>query len=141
MDDLDEKEIEERAVDAATGELRAKIAALEADAAVMRRKVEAAEGMATFMSQLSEIETHGQPTSHAMTADRLLTAWQEATVDKPIDPPPGCQEIPGFILQVKDGWVTQDGQFTTVFSERGVWPTQAEAEAARDALFADDRLY
>jgi hypothetical protein len=62
-------------------------------------------------------------------------------VNKPIDPPPGCQEVPGFILKVKDGWVTHDGQFTTVFAERGVWPTQAEAEAARDTFFADDRLY
>ena len=62
-------------------------------------------------------------------------------MDKPIDPPPGCQVIPGFILKVKDGWVTHDGQFTAVFSERGVWPTQAEAEAARDAFFADDQLY
>jgi hypothetical protein len=64
-------------------------------------------------------------------------------VDKPIDPPPGCQEIPGFILKAKDGWVTQDGQFafTTVFSERGVWPTQEAAEAARDAFFDDSRLY
>jgi hypothetical protein len=62
-------------------------------------------------------------------------------VDKPIDPPPGCQEIPGFVLVVNGGWVTHDGQFTTVFFERGVWPTQAEAEAARDAFFADDRLY
>ena len=62
-------------------------------------------------------------------------------MDKPIAPPPGCQEIPGFILKVKDGWVTQSGQFTTVFSERGVWPTQAEAEAARDVFFADDRIY
>jgi len=62
-------------------------------------------------------------------------------VDKPIDPPPGCQEIPGFILKVKDGWVTQAGQFTMVFSERGVWPTQEAAEAARDAFIDDDRLY
>jgi len=62
-------------------------------------------------------------------------------VDKPIEPPPGCQEIPGFILKVKDGWVTQDGRFTTLFSERGVWPTQAEAKAARDAFFDDSRLY
>jgi hypothetical protein len=62
-------------------------------------------------------------------------------VDKPIEPPPGCQEISGFILNVKDGWVTRDGQLTTVFSERGVWPTQEAAEAARDAFFDDSRLY
>jgi hypothetical protein len=62
-------------------------------------------------------------------------------VDKPIDPPPGCQEIPGIILVVNGGWVTQDGQFTAVFSERGVWPTQEAAEAARDAFFDDSRLY
>jgi len=59
-------------------DLHARIATMESDAAAMRRKVAAAEGMATFLSQLAEIETHGQPTSHAMTADRLLTAWQEA---------------------------------------------------------------
>ena len=62
-------------------------------------------------------------------------------MDKPIEPPPGCQEIPGFILVVGEGWVTQDGRHTLEFSARGVWPTQAEAEAARDAFFADDRLY
>ena len=62
-------------------------------------------------------------------------------MDKPIDPPPGCQEIPGFVLVVNGGWVTQSGQFTTVFSERGVWPTQEAAEAARDVFFADDQLY
>jgi len=60
-------------------DLHARIATMESDAAAMRRKVAAAEGMATFLSQLAEIETHGQPTSHAMTADRLLTAWQEAS--------------------------------------------------------------
>lgn len=59
-------------------DLHARIAALEADAAVMRRKVAAAEGMATFLSELAETETHGQPTGHAMTAVRMLAAWQEA---------------------------------------------------------------
>lgn len=64
-------------------------------------------------------------------------------MNKPIDPPPGCQEIPGFILSVFGGrgWFTQDGELTNDWNKRGVWPTQAEAEAARDAFFADDRLY
>ena len=44
----------------------------------MRRKLAAAEGMATFLSELAETETHGQPTGHAMTAVRMLAAWQEA---------------------------------------------------------------
>lgn len=47
--------------------------------------------------------------------------------------PEGCVEIPGFILDVFDGsaWMTQDGQVTDRWPERGVWPT---AEAAEEAL-------
>ena len=47
--------------------------------------------------------------------------------------PEGCQEIPGFILDVFDGsaWITQDGQVTTEWSQRGIWPTVEAAEAAK----------
>jgi hypothetical protein len=64
-------------------------------------------------------------------------------VDKTIEPPPGCQEIPGFIVETRerDQWLTQSGGITDDWRMRGVWPTQSEAEAARDAFFADDRLY
>lgn len=52
---------------------------------------------------------------------------------KPPKPPPeGCQEIPGYIVDLFEGsaWLTKDLQVTKVWSERGVWPTQAEAHAA-----------
>ena len=51
-----------------------------------------------------------------------------------VDPvPPGCQEIPGFILTVETGkvWLTQDGEETTVWEKRGVWPTAQAADRAR----------
>ncbi len=53
-------------------------------------------------------------------------------MDKPIDPPPGCQEIPGFILVVFGGrvWFTQDGELTNDWNKRGVWKTVQEAETA-----------
>ena len=48
--------------------------------------------------------------------------------------PEGGHEIPGFILAVGDGmsWFTQYGDVTTEFRDRGVWPTVAEANEARD---------
>ena len=64
-------------------------------------------------------------------------------MDKPIDHPPGCQEVPGFVVEtrVRDQWLTLSGGITDDWRLRGVWPTQEAAEAARDAFFADDRLY
>ena len=54
--------------------------------------------------------------------------------DKPeiLGVPPGCQEIPGYILAVFDGkaWITQDGHVTDKWEERGIWPTQAAADEA-----------
>ena len=51
------------------------------------------------------------------------------------DVPAGCQEIPGFILDVFDGsvcgWITQDGRLTHRWHERGIWPTP---EAAAEML-------
>jgi hypothetical protein len=46
------------------------------------------------------------------------------------DVPAGCQEIPGYILDVFDGsaWITQDGRVTDNWHERGVWPTPEAAE-------------
>ena len=39
--------------------------------------------------------------------------------------PEGCQEIPGYILDVFDGssWITQGGQVTDKWQERGIWQT------------------
>ena len=47
--------------------------------------------------------------------------------------PAGCQEIPGYILDVFDGsaWITQDGRVTDKWHERGVWPTP---EAAKEMM-------
>lgn len=49
------------------------------------------------------------------------------------DVPPGCQPIPGYILELEGQgkWFTQDGRITEVWSERGVWPTPAAAAKAR----------
>ena len=53
-------------------DLHARIAALEADAAVMRRKVAAAEGMADVIQRNLEWEFDSDMES-------TLTAWQEAS--------------------------------------------------------------
>lgn len=53
-------------------------------------------------------------------------------MNSPIEPPPGCQEIPGYIVQVGNrAWLTQGGQLTR-WRRRGVWPTLEEADAARE---------
>lgn len=51
---------------------------------------------------------------------------------EPIDPPPGCQEIPGFIVELgREGpWLTQDGFLTSDWKRRGVWETAEAAETA-----------
>jgi hypothetical protein len=59
------------------------------------------------------------------------------------DVPEGCQEIPGYILDVLDGsaWITQDGQVTDKWQERGVWPTpEAAAEMMQRCLSPNDKL-
>jgi hypothetical protein len=53
------------------------------------------------------------------------------------DVPAGCQEIPGYILDVFDGsaWITQDGRITDKWHERGIWPTpEAAAEMMQRCL-------
>lgn len=57
----------------------------------------------------------------------------------PKEPPEGCQEIPGYIVEIFKGsaWLTKDLQVTTVWRERGVWATQEEANAAMAALFKE----
>lgn len=42
--------------------------------------------------------------------------------------------LPGYYVEVFEGgpWLTKDLTVTLDFESRGVWPTQAEAEAARD---------
>jgi len=61
-------------------------------------------------------------------------------MEKAIEPPTGCMEIPGYILTVKNGkaWITSGGQVTSNFAERGVWGSQEDADAARDFFFGDD---
>ena len=57
------------------------------------------------------------------------------------DVPKGCQEIPGFILDVFDGsaWITQDGQVTDNFIDRGVWPTKEAAEEMMERCLSTNR--
>jgi len=57
----------------------------------------------------------------------------------PRNPPPACQEIPGFIVDLFEGsaWLTNDLQVTTVWAERGVWATQEEAKKAMMAVMKD----
>ena len=53
----------------------------------------------------------------------------------PKEPPPGCKTIPGIIVEVHTllgpAWLTQDGKVTVNWCQRGVWPTEAEANEAR----------
>jgi len=57
----------------------------------------------------------------------------------PKEPPKGCQEIPGYIVDLFEGsaWLTKDLQVTTVWAERGVWATQEEANKAMTAVFKE----
>ena len=51
----------------------------------------------------------------------------------PTEPPEGCVEIPGYFLTISGvGWFKKDGGVTRVFSERGVWETQEDAQKAID---------
>jgi hypothetical protein len=76
----------------------------------------------------------------------LLGCWRcDYKVIKPtntevLEPPNGCQEIPGCILTVGNKgelWLTQNGEKTDVWEERGIWRTVEEAKAAL-TLFAGD---
>lgn len=61
----------------------------------------------------------------------------------PDDVPAGCQELPGYILDVFDGsaWITQDGQVTDKWQERGIWPTrEAAAEMMHQCLSPNGAL-
>jgi len=57
----------------------------------------------------------------------------------PKEPPKGCQEIPGYIVDLFEGsaWLTKGLQVTTVWAERGVWATQEEANKAMTAVFKE----
>ena len=57
--------------------------------------------------------------------------------EQPKEPPPGCQEMPGFCLDVFDGsaWLRLDGTVTDKWDERGVWPTWEAVVAARDKFY------
>ena len=57
----------------------------------------------------------------------------------PKEPPEGCQEIPGYIVDLFEGsaWLTKDLQVTTVWAERGVWATQEEANKAMMTVMKD----
>lgn len=53
------------------------------------------------------------------------------------DPPPGCQAIPGYIVELFDcsRWLRRDGTVTMVWSERGVWESpEAAGEAMRKSI-------
>jgi len=57
----------------------------------------------------------------------------------PKEPPNGCQEIEGFIIDLFEGsaWLTNDLQVTTIWAERGVWATQEEANKAMMTVMKD----
>lgn len=61
---------------------------------------------------------------------------------KTLEPPPGCMVQPGYILPVFGGkfWFTMTGDLTDVWSRRGVWPTEAEARAAKDEFLEREGL-
>ena len=54
----------------------------------------------------------------------------------PLEPPAGCQEIPGFILVVEPekSWLTADGNVTQNWHERGVWANQEDCAKFLDLL-------
>jgi hypothetical protein len=48
---------------------------------------------------------------------------------EPLEPPPRCMAISGFIVEIGEGrkhWLTKAGGVTENWSERGVWDTQEE---------------
>ena len=54
-------------------------------------------------------------------------------MNPPTERPPGCQEIPGFIVKVGTAaWLTIEGLPTSAWHARGIWPTLEEADAARE---------
>lgn len=45
----------------------------------------------------------------------------------------------GYILPVKQGgWLRKNGTPTLEWSERGIWPTEADAQAALDSFFPNE---
>ena len=55
----------------------------------------------------------------------------------PLEPPPGCVEIPGFIVPIqgygdRPAWLTREGNVTHQWQLRGIWPTAELADAARE---------
>lgn len=49
------------------------------------------------------------------------------------DVPPGCMEIPGFIIPIHSdppAWLTLEGNVTHLWQERGVWETPELANEA-----------
>ena len=52
----------------------------------------------------------------------------------PLEPPPGCVEIPGFCVEVRrlGLWLTQTGEWTDRRELRGIWPTAELADAAME---------
>ena len=51
----------------------------------------------------------------------------------PLEPPKGCQEMPGFIVCVSGScWLTQGGGVTFNWHDRGIWKTAKAADKARE---------
>jgi hypothetical protein len=60
-------------------------------------------------------------------------------MNPPKEPPEGCQEAPGYIVDLFEGsaWLTLGLGVTTNWSERGIWATQEEAQAAMVAVMKE----
>ena len=89
--------------------------------------------MSSFECEYCKTLIHDSPAGYITGCEHYPI---ERLNDRPIDPPDGCIEITGIILVIEPGksWVTLEGYKTTVFAERGVWPTLEEAEMFRDSL-------
>jgi len=85
-------------------------------------------------------QTNDQAHRHTMTDNcnkNVEAGFSAAPCSAIRGVPKGCQEILGYILDVFDGsaWITQDGQVTDKWHERGIWPTpEAAAEMMQRCL-------
>ncbi len=91
----------------------------------------------------ANIRNHLQQQSVAFVhAEKLLVMKPKEYAPAIRGVPEGCQEIPGYILDVLNGsaWITQDGQVTDKWKERGIWPTpEAAAEMMERCLSSNNQ--